>query len=246
MSNETVNLEDVIGLLTQLHDMAPPFICLGEDKKYYIRGISDLANGEMQDYGEYGKCKLTALNHTATLNALMTFNKIIAKLEDEHLLNYNDEEVVNYIQSQFLIVLCTFLNKEDVEYSNKLAYSFAYWNKQLINESIYNLTSDGNVNMPISPQQIDDSLEGEQFIDPYITIAYEIAYVYKIRPFTVITEWSTSELVVTFAKMSNDNSLKAFTNYKYSQPKAPKQRAPEKQVFYFGEVVNSDGGEHDE
>lgn len=243
MSAEEKKLEDVIDLLTQLHELAPPFICLGEDQKYYIRGISDLANGEMQDYGKYGKCKLTALNHSATLTELMNFNKIIAKLEDENLLDYNDEEIVRYLEIEFLSVLQTFLNNETVEYSNVLAYSFAYWNKQLINESIYNLTRDENIQFPVSPQQLDDSLEGEQFIDPYITIAYEIAYVYKIRPYTVINEWSTSELVVTFAKMANDNSLTAFTNYKYSQPKAPKQRPPQKQMFYFGDV--SDEGDDD-
>lgn len=224
-------------MLNSFENNAPPFMSAGEDGVYYLRGISDLANGELQDYGKmYGECKLTALNHTKTLNEIMIVLKIIEKLEEEELLNFDDIEIVNYLENELLKILVCFFGDETIKYDSLVMYAFITWNRQIVNEAIYNLVADTKLKVPLSPQQLDDSLEGEQFIDPYFSIANDIAFSYKLRPYDVIKNWSTAELVVTYAKMANDNSLNAFVNYKYSQPKAPKQQPPKKQVFYFGDV----------
>lgn len=235
--DKTIEKEDVVKAFTTNYKIAPPYIRVDEDGQYTLVGQSDLATGEMQEYGEFGKGKLTALNHTITLSATMVLIKIIGKLYDEDMMDFEDKEIMSFLEGNILDVLvCFFGDETKLDYSDELAYAFVMANKQLINEALYNVTNDKEFNIAISPQEIDDSLEGSQFIDPYVNIAHEIAKNYKMRPYDIISNWSTSELIVTFAKISNDNSLSSFINYKYSQPKAPKQRPPKKQTFYFEEI----------
>lgn len=241
--DKNITKQDVVNAFTTNYSLAPPYIKVDSDGLYTLVGQSDLATGEIQVYKNVGDGKLTALNHTVTLSATMALIKIIGKLYDENLMNFEDEEVNLFLEETICNVLvCFFGDKAEFKYSDELAYCFVMNNKQLINEAIYNVTNDKESNAVISPQELDDSLDGCQFIDPYVNIAHEIAKSYKMRPYDIISNWSTSELIVTFAKISNDNSLNAFINYKYSQPKAPKQKPPKKQTFYFEEI----GSDEDE
>lgn len=235
-------MNDLIELLSQFHKNAPPFISENEDDSFSLMGISDLATGEWFDYGEQGKCKLTARNHSDTLLALMNFITLLDALSDAEGISFNDEEVIEFLQKEFEVVLSCYFMKA-VKFDNEVAVKFLKDNLQIINEAIHNLTEDRKEPKQLNYQQIQDSLEGSQFFDPYVGIAYDLAKKFHIRPSEIINEWSTSELIVIFAKISNDASLENFLNWKYSQKNAPKRSNPKKQAFYFEEIEEEAEGE---
>ena len=234
-------MEEMIDLLSDFHENAPPFIRERGEEGYALVGNSDLANGEDYDYGNLGKCKLTAQNHTKTLLSLIGFIMLLDELSNKGLLDLDDIEVLAFIEKEFENVLNSFFGFE-VKFDYKLSQLFINNNLQIVNEALYNITNDKEGVRKLDYDQQVDSLEGNQFIDPYINIAYEIAKEYKLRPYEVISEWSSSELVVAFAKIANDRSLDNFLNWKYSQSKAPKRKNPIKQAFYF-EEINGDNDE---
>lgn len=249
---EKINLENIIDAFFTNYNIAPPFLRINQDGKYALVGQSDLANGDIQVYSKNLKGKLTPLNHTITLNEIMIFMKIVDKLSDENLLDFDDPDITSFLEQQLLKILSVFFDKDMSELKRFVTYEIVYHfvmnNKQLINEAIYNLTRDEEPNRTLTPQQLDESLDGTQFIDPYISIAYEVARIYKMRPYDIIANWSSTELLVAFTKISNDNSLNAYVSYKNSQKDAPKPRQPDKQVFYFEELdqVNSENEEGDD
>ncbi|EOH86701.1 hypothetical protein [Enterococcus pallens] len=228
-------MNDLIGFLTQFHKDAPPFISENEDGSYSLVGISDKAATANFDYGELGSCKLTAKNHSDTLLSLMNFIILVDAMSDSEELSFEDEEVTVFLEFQFSEVLSKYFC-ENVAYSHDLAIAFLKDNPQLVNEALYNVTKDKEQITNVDYQSIVDGLDGTQFQDPYINIAYEIAKEFKLRPFEVIENWSTAELIVTFAKLANDRSLDSFLNWKYSQKNAPKPKPPRKQAFYFEEI----------
>lgn len=228
-------MNDLIEYLTQYHKNAPPFISENEDGNYSLVGSSDKAAEANFDYGEFGNCKLTANNHSDTLIALMNFIVLIDAMSDSTELSFDDEEVITFLEMEFANVLSKYFRKKMV-YSHDLAMKVLHDNPQLVNEALYNVTMDKEQLSQPDYQSIVDGLEGNQFEDPYISIAYEIAKELHIRPFEVIEYWSTSELIVTFAKIANDRSLESFLNWKYSQKNAPKRKPPKKQAFYFKEI----------
>lgn len=236
-------MNDLIELLSQFHKNAAPFISENEDDSFSLVGSSDYATGEWFDYGkDLGKCKLTAKNHSETLLTLMNFIVLIDALSDAEELSFNDPEVIEFLEKEFEGVLSCYFMKE-VKYDNEVAFQFLTDNLQIINEAIYNLTEDKKPPKQLNYQELQDSLEGSQFNDPYIGIAYDIAKKFHIRPSEIIDEWSTSELIVIFAKLSNDSSLESFISWKYSQKKAPKRPNPKKQAFYFQEIEEKGGDE---
>ncbi|MCI3860070.1 hypothetical protein V6B05_01335 [Lactococcus garvieae] len=229
-----------IELLSKFHKNAPPFISENEDGSYSLVGESDLASGELTHYEGIGDFKLTAKNHSKTLIALMKFILEIDAISEEELLSFEDEEVNVYLSYRFTEVMIEFFGEDiDFIYTDELAEFFILNNKQLVNEAIYNLTKDKKDKGDIDYQAIVDGLEGSQFEDPYLNIAYEIAKEFSLRPWEVVDKWSTSELIVAFAKLSNDKTQEAFLNYKYSDPKK-KAPVPKKQKFFFEKVVEED------
>lgn len=239
-------MQEIIELITKNYADAPPYIRLGENSEYRLVGNSDMANGNAEYYEGYGYYKLTAVNHTNTLQALMQFLTLVDAMDDADILDYEDKDIMTYLEFEFSKVLTAFFNKSDmVEYNQNITVEFLKNSKNLINEALYNFTLDQD-DMPQAPYvKPSETLEGQQFSDPYIGIAYEIAKEYKLRPYDVITTWSTAELIVAYAKVANDNSLEAYLNYKQSQPKAPKQKQPKKQAFFFDEI-NDGISEEDE
>lgn len=235
------SMNNLIEFLTQFHKNAPPFISKNEDGSYSLVGSSDKATEAIFDYGELGSRKLTAKNHSQTLLALINFIILLDALSDSEEISFEDEIVVEFLSIEFEKVLSVYFGKE-IDYTNDLAMKFLQNNSQLVNEALYNVTKDKEPMKQIDYQEIADSLEGTQFEDPYINIAYEIAKEFQMRPLDVIENWSTSELIVTFAKFANDRSLDSFLNYKYSQKNAPKRKQPKKQMFYFKEIGDE---EHD-
>lgn len=233
-------MNDLIEYLTKFHKNAPPFISENEGN-YSLVGSSDKAAEAEFDYGELGKCKLTARNHSKTLLTLMNFIVLIDAMSDSKEISFDDEEVIGFLEFEFSGVLSTYFMR-DVMFSYELAMKFLNDIPQLVNEALYNVTKDKEQVAQIDYQSIVDGLEGSQFEDPYINIAYEIAKEFKLRPFDVIENWSTSELIVTFAKIANDRSLDSFLNWKYSQKNAPKPKPPKKQAFFFEEI----GGDEDD
>ena len=165
----------------------------------------------------------------------MNFIVLLDAMSDSDELSFEDDEVVAFLSVEFSSVLNCYFNRE-ISYSYDLAMSFLQDNPQLVNEALYNVTKDKEQIKQIDYQSIVDGLDGIQFEDPYINIAYEIAKEFQLRPLEVIENWSTAELIVTFAKMTNDRSLDSFLNWKYSQKNAPKRQPPKKQAFYFEEV----------
>ncbi|MFB8449001.1 hypothetical protein ACFC3Z_07895 [Enterococcus thailandicus] len=234
-------MNDLIEYLTQYHKDAPPFISENEEGNYSLVGSSDKGTENGFDYGELGICKLTAKNHSKTLLSLMNFIVLIDAMSDSEELSFEDDEVIAFLEFEFANVLSQYFRK-DVIYSHDLAMKILNDNPQLVNEALYNVTKDKEQVNPIDYQSIVDGLEGTQFEDPYINIAYEIAKEFQLRPLDIIENWSTSELIITFAKIANDRSLDSFLNWKYSQQNAPKRKPPKKQVFYFREI----GDEEDE
>lgn len=227
-------MNDLIEYLTQYHKNAPPFISENEDS-YSLVGSSDKATVSSFDYGELGSCKLTAKNHSNTLMVLMNFIVLLDAMSDSEELSFDDEEVIGFLTFEFSDVLNKYFCAE-VPFSYELAMKVLHDNPQLVNEAIYNITKDKEQIKQIDYQSIVDGLDGSQFEDPYINIAYEIAKEFQLRPLEVIENWSTAELLVTYAKMANDRSLDSFLNWKYSQKNAPKRKTPKKQAFYFEEV----------
>lgn len=234
-------MNDLIEFLTQFHKNAPPFISENEDGSYSLVGSSDIVNGCEFDYGELGKYKLTAKNHSKTLLALMNFIVLLDGMSETDELSFEDKEVIEYLKFEFSNVLTQYFGKE-VYYSHDVAMKVLKDNPQLVNEALYNITKDKEQIKQIDYQAIVDGLEGTQFEDPYINIAYEIAKDFNLRPYDVIQRWTTSELIVTFAKLANDRSLDSFLNWKYSQKDAPKRKAPRKQAFYFEEIGDNEDG----
>lgn len=235
-------MKDLIEYLTQFHKDAPPFISENEDGSYSLVGSSDRAAEADFDYGELGKCKLTAKNHSATLLSLINFIILIDAMSDSEEISFEDEEVSEYLAFEFSNVMSKYF-RFGVEYDHKTALKVLSDNPQLVNEALYNVTKDKEPPKHIDYQTIVDSLDGTQFEDPYINIAYEIAKVFSLRPLDVIEKWSTSELIVTFAKIANDRSLESFLNWKYSQKNAPKRKPPKKQAFFFNEIGDDEDGE---
>lgn len=232
-------MKELLEFLTRFHKNAPPFIRVNADDSYSLVGSSDLVNGSSFQYGEFGSCKLTAKNHTKTLLSLMNFLILADALLDEGFA-LEDQDVNDLLEVAFSEVLSIYFNKK-MEYSNTLAIRFVNNNKQLVNEALYNVTTDRKTTKTRDYQSIADGLEGQQFTDPYLNIAYDIAQEYGLRPFEVIEEWSTSELIVAFAKIANDRSLESFLNWKYSQSNAPKRKPPKKQVLFFEEIADEEG-----
>ncbi|EGP4894214.1 hypothetical protein FI615_001701 [Enterococcus faecium] len=237
-------MEELLEFLTQFHKNAPPFIRVNNDGSYSLVGSSDLVNGSNHQYGELGKCKLTAKNHTKTLISLINFLVLADALVDEGFA-VKDREVIELLEVSFSEVLSAYFGKK-VDYSQFLALQFVNNNKQLVNEALYNVTKDKEIEKPRDYQSIVDGLEGQQFSDPYLNIAYEIAQEYRLRPYEIVENWSTSELIVAFAKIANDRSLESFLNWKYSQPNAPKRNPPKKQVLFFEEIDDREEGKEDE
>nr|DAV18287.1 MAG TPA: hypothetical protein [Caudoviricetes sp.] len=228
-------MNELIEYLTQFHKDAPPFISENENGSYSLVGSSDLAAESDFDYGVLGTCKLTAKNHSQTLLTLINFIILIDAMSDSEELSFDDEEVATFLGFEFSNVLSKYFLQE-VSYSDELAMKVLTDNPQLVNEALYNVTKDKEQITQIDYQVLVDSLDGTQFEDPYINIAYEIAKEFSLRPFDVIDNWSTSELIVTFAKIANDKSLDSFINWKYSQKNAPKRKPPKKQAFYFEQI----------
>jgi len=235
-------LKDLFEFLSHFHTNAPPFISENEDGSYSLVGSSDLAIYSEFDYGELGRCKLTAKNHTKTLLALMNFIVTIDEISENEMLSLDDEEVIGFIEFQFSEILTNYFGFF-VKFDQNLALSFLNNHKELVNEALYNITKDKDLKVQRDYNAIDDSLDGQQFQDPYVGIAYQVAKAFKIRPLDVVNDWSTAELIVTFAKLENDNSLDSYISWKYSQKNAPKRSNPRKQMFYFEEV---DDGSDDE
>jgi len=248
---EIITLEEIVKAFSKSYQMAPPFIALNEEDNgasYNLIGQSDLATKETHVYCNGKTGNLCALNHSICLNESIYFFNLIAMLYDNDLMDYDDKEIIEWLEISFCNIMKIYFNDPEIEYSNQLAYEFIMNNKELINETLYNVTKDNDLQPMRMPNEIDDSLDGEQFNDPYIAMAYQIADNYKIRPKEVIENWTTNELIVLFAKISNQNSLASFVQYKYNQPKAPKQAPPKKQLFFFKEygVEEKEGGsEHD-
>lgn len=228
-------MNELIEYLTQYHKNAPPFISENEDGSYSLVGSSDLATESGFDYGKLGNCKLTAKNHSQTLLTLINFIILIDAMSDSDELSFDDEEVVAFLEFEFSSVLSKYFH-QDVLYSDELAIRVLTDNPQLVNEALYNVTKDKEQIKQIDYQALVDGLDGTQFEDPYINIAYEIAKEFQLRPLEVVENWSTSELIVTFAKIANDRSLESFLNWKYSQKNAPKRKPPKKQAFYFEQI----------
>lgn len=227
-------MKKIIELLTQNYSRQPPFIKENEDGSYSLVGNSDLANGDFTDFGEFGKHRLTAKNHSKTLLKLMNFLTLIDAM-DEGGLDFDEQENKMYLESFLGEVLSSYFMFE-VEYTEELFIAFIEANKQLVNECLYNLTKDKEAVKEINYQDVAFGLDGTQFADPYVSIAYEIAKEFKKRPSEIINEWSTSELIVLFAKLANDRSQESFLTWTYNQPNAPKRKAPRKQQFYFEDV----------
>ncbi|MDG4968250.1 hypothetical protein [Lactococcus lactis] len=234
-------MNDLIEFLTQFHKNAPPFISENEDGSYSLVGSSDLTTGTAFDYGELGKCKLTAKNHSKTLLALMNYIILLDGLSEAEELSFEDEEVIEFLEIEFSAVMVQYFGKK-ISYSHDIALKFLKDNPQLVNEALYNITKDKEQIKQVDYQSILDGLEGSQFEDPYISIAYELAKEFKLRPFDVIENWTTSELIVTFAKIANDHSLESYLNWKYSQKNATKPKIPKKQAFYFEEIGDEEDG----
>ena len=230
-------MQEVIELLFQFHEDAPPFISENEDgESYSLVGLSDRATSDLFDYGEFGKCKLTARNHTTTLLSLMNFMMLVDEMMDHEEISLDDVEVTTFLQFEFMGILSQYFGEDILTYSDDLVMKFIKDNPQLINEALYNVTKDKEPVKQVDYQAIIDGLEGSQFEDPYINIAYDIAKEFKLRPLDVINNWSTTELIVTFAKIANDQSLDSFLAWKYSQKNAPKRKPPKKQSFYFKKI----------
>lgn len=234
-------MNDLIEFLTQFHKNAPPFISENEDGSYSLVGSSDLTTGMAFDYGALGKCKLTAKNHSKTLLALMNYILLLDGISETSELSFEDEEVIEFLKIEFSGVMIQYFGKK-ISYSHDIALKFLKDNPQLVNEALYNVTKDKEQIKQVDYQSIIDGLDGTQFEDPYVSIAYEIAKEFKLRPFDVIEHWTTSELIVTFAKIANDRSLDSFLNWKYSQKDAPKRKAPKKQAFYFEQIGDEEDG----
>lgn len=228
-------MNDLIEYLTKYHKNAPPFISENEDGSYSLVGSSDKATVSSFDYGELGSCKLTAKNHSNTLMVLMNFIVLLDAMSDSEELSFDDEEVIEFLAFEFSDVLSQYFCTK-VPFSYELAMKVLRDNPQLVNEAIYNITKDKEQIKQIDYQSIVDGLDGSQFEDPYINIAYEIAKEFQLRPLEVVENWSTTELIVTFAKIANDRSLDSFLNWKYSQKNAPKRKPPKKQAFFFNEI----------
>ncbi|MDT2685806.1 hypothetical protein [Enterococcus gallinarum] len=228
-------MQDLFEILFKFHEDAPPFIAENEDgESYVLMGQSDKATSDLFDYGkEYGKCKLTAKNHSQTLISLMNYMILIDTMSEHEDLSFEDIEIISFLQFQFMEVLSNYFIRKIDSYSHEIALKFLLDNPHLVNEALYNITKDKEVMKGVDYQSIVDGLEGTQFEDPYINIAFDIATEFKLRPMDVIENWSTSELVVTFAKIANIHSLDSFLNWKYSQKNAPKRKPPKKQVFFF-------------
>lgn len=240
-------MQDLIELLFVFHEEAAPFISENEDgESYSLVGLSDKTTSDLFDYGEiYGKRKLTAKNHAQTLLSLMNFMSIVDKLGDHEELSFEDEEVIGFLQFEFLDVLSSYFQREISGYSHEVALQVLTDNPHLINEALYNMTKDKEPLKKVNYNAIVDGLEGTQFEDPYINIAYEVAKEFKLRPMDVIENWSTAELIVIFAKTTNDHSLDGFLNWKYSQKNAPKRPTPKKQVFFFRKLGDEDEEEQE-
>lgn len=243
-------MDKVIELILQSTGNAAPYIRIGLEGEYRLVGNSDLANSLSTDYGEFGKHKLTALNHTKTLTVLMNYLLYIDELDEKNELNLDDKNVAEALQFAFSYVLDEFFmrherDKETNYYPIETMIRFCEANPQLINEALYNLTMDKDEQEQARQRQmamvsVSDQLEGQQFQDPYISIAYEIAKEFKLQPSDVISNWSTGELIVIFAKISNDKTLDAFLQHKYSDGKH-KQKPPKKQAWFFD--IYEDEGE---
>ncbi|OFI46755.1 hypothetical protein BG262_02860 [Floricoccus penangensis] len=224
-------MDEIIKYIT-LHNEAPPFIGQDDKGNYVLQGRSDLATGEVFEY-ECGKMKLTANNHTNTLLSLMKFIATADELDDHELLDLSDKEVVKFMERLFEKVLRAYFG-EPQTFHKVTALKILTDNPQIVNEAIYNLVSDSKETKR-DYDSIVNGLDGEQFNDPYISMAYELANHYKKRPYELIAEWSTSELVVAYAKISNDASLSNYRSWSSSQ-KEYKPKQPKKQVFFFKEV----------
>lgn len=231
-------MQDLIELLFDFHEDAAPFISENEDgESYSLVGLSDKATSDLFNYGElYGKCKLTARNHAQTLISLMNFMIIVDELADCEELSFDDEEVITFLQFEFLSVMSSYFQQEISTYTHEVALQILRDNPHLVNEALYNMTKDKEPMKKVNYNAIADGLEGTQFEDPYINIAYEVAKEFKLRPMDVIRYWSTSELIVIFAKIANDHSLDGFLSWKYSQKNAPKRPTPKKQAFFFRKI----------
>ncbi|MGM0341673.1 hypothetical protein [Enterococcus sp. AZ007] len=234
-------MNELIEYLTQFHKNAPPFISENEDGSYSLVGHSDKATVTDFDYGELGTCKLTAKNHSNTLLALINFIILIDALSDSEEISFDDDETTLFLMFEFEVVLKNYFC-DDIEFTYDVAMKILMDNPQLVNEALYNITKDKEPPKQVDYQALVDGLDGTQFEDPYINIAYEIAKEFRLRPLDVVENWSTAELIVTFAKMANDRSLDSFLNWKYSQKNAPKRQTPKKQTFFFEEI----GGDADE
>ncbi len=246
-------MDEVIELLLENTGNAAPYIRIGSKGEYRLVGNSDLANSRNVDYGVYGKNKLTALNHTRTLTVLMNYMLYIDELDENGQLDMENEDVLEALQVTFSYVLDEFFMKqgdlaETEIYPVETMLTFCKANPQLINEALYNLTMDHDEQEQVQQRQrsminASDQLERQQFQDPYISIAFEIAKEFKRQPSEVIENWSTSELIVMFAKISNDKTLDSFLQHKYSDGKH-KQSPPKKHAWFFDiydDEVEDDG-----
>ena len=193
----------------------------------------------------------------------MNFLLQVDKIDEDGYLNLEDKEIQNLINWMFGFVMDSFFGRSDTVADEEGMYTsnlypvgvcelFLKSNPQLVNEALYNVTMDEESREKVNEALVRDrnkvkpweKLESEQFKDPYINIAYQIAKEFQIQPSKVINEWGTSELVVMFANISNEKSLSAHIQFRQSQSKE-KATAPKKQAWYFDDVLGSEEDEGD-
>ncbi|MGX2947204.1 hypothetical protein [Enterococcus alishanensis] len=250
IEKQNLTIDDLIQCLFTNFPYAPPFIRINKDGVYSLVGQSDLSTDRIQVYSNGFKGKLTALNHFVTINELIRTMKILDSIDDSPEIDVHDPEIIEFIENMFKSTLAVFFDTDfliiNEVYNHEFFYEFIMNNKELINEAIYNITRDEVPSNSLSPKELDESFEGEQFIDPYISLAYDIAKNYKIRPSEVVNNWTTSELIVTFTKMANENAMNAYVSYKASRPNAPKDNSQPKKQIYFFETLEEASKENEE
>lgn len=259
-------MKNIIDLVTTNTPEAAPYIRIGTEGnylgKYLLVGKSDLATSADVDYGEYGKCKLTARNHVKTLNALMNFLLFVDEIDSKGMLDFENPEIILLINWMLGFVMDSFFGRDDTVateegmgisdlYPEWVIERFLVNNPQMVNEALYNVTMDAEsretIDKAMKSQDAKaeswEKLDGQQFSDPYISIAYNIAKEFSMQPSKVINEWSTAELIVMFASVSNEKSLSAFGQYQVNKQKKQKSKAPDKQKWFFDEITNGDASD---
>lgn len=238
------SMNEILEMLAQQYQDQPPFLCIGEQGEYLLVGNSKNFTDATTHYDGIGDFKLTPRTHSNTLNALIKFMMIVDALDDKGLLNLDDPETLQYVQWEFSGVLMAYFNKVidfDTQYSDELALTFLNANKQLINEALYNVSSDRETletNAKMAQKRLGggrDQLQGDQFKDPYFGIAVDYAIEHDFKPSEIVDGWSSSMLIVAYFNELNSEMHANFLQHKYSNGKQ-KPPKPVNQAVFFKEI----------